>query len=286
MAKLKNNKKGKGNSTGKELTVYQEIEKGLPAVADLITEEDFKGYVDSGKMFLPWAKVRQKAEQDDKGRTLIEPGTFKLTDPISEKDIEDISSLQGSILATTPGRVYFKTLESPKPDCKSRDMITGTQFGKCAECEYNVWHGKKSRPGSGSPACAEIRNLCLLETYLGKVILVSIGRSGLRATDVFVAKAKQLKTDVEIDGKTKELSVPLYYIDVKIGLEFQKDPKPHFTPTYELQGLLPKEQIIEIKEIRAKGITDMFERTQEKMVHKADEYVGAEEEKNPKKTPF
>lgn len=250
----------------KEIVVQNGTDKILAKLSDVkIEPEDYQGYDDSGKLYIPFVSIRQKALKDGKGKTIKEPGAFKITDPVEDEERPDVESLKGTVIAWRVGRVYFESLDSKQPECKSPDGITGSVYGDCAACQYNQWHSEKSRPG-GAPACAEIRNLCFVDENQGAFIL-TLGRSGLKPFDLYDERLKRRKP-----------RPPHHFLKVEIGLEYQTEPAEHYTPKFKLIDVLPAEQRAEIKEQRKK-IIEMFKTGVEKMEHKPDDYLGEDDKK-------
>lgn len=258
--------KGKNN---KSVAILNGTDKILAKLPEKIEPEEYLGYDDSGKLYIPFVSVRQKDQKDDKGKITKEAGRFRISDPVEDEEREDVGKLKGTIVAWRVGRVLFKSLDSKQPDCKSPDGIRGSAYGDCATCEFNQWHSEKSRPG-GAPLCAEIRNVCFYDQSLGPFIL-TLGRSGLRPFDLYDEKLKRRKP-----------RPPHHFLLVEIGLEYQTEPAPHYTPKFSLLDVLPVEQRQEIKEERKK-IMDLFKTGVEKMEHKPADYLGEEEKKNIQK---
>lgn len=248
----------------KAVAVQNGTDKILAKLSDVeIKPEEYQGYDDSGKLYIPFVSIRQKALKDSKGKTIKEAGAFKITDPVEDEERSDVKNLKGTIIAWRIGRVYFESLESKQPECKSPDGITGSTYGDCSTCEYNQWHSEKSRPG-GAPACSEIRNLCFVDQSLGAFIL-TLGRSGIKPFDLYDERLKRRKP-----------RPPHHFLLIEIGLEYQTEPAEHYTPKFKLLDVLPVEQRAEIKEQRKK-IIEMFKTSVEKMEHRPDDYLGEDD---------
>ena len=258
--------KGKNN---KSVAVLNSTDKILAKLPEKIEAEEYLGYDDSGKLYIPFVSVRQKDQKDGGGKTTREAGQFRISDPVEDEEREDVEKLKGTIVAWGIGRVYFKSLEIKKPECKSPNGIQGSTYGDCATCKYNEWHGKESKPG-GVPACAEIRNICFIDQNVGPFVL-TLGRSGLKPFDLYDEKLKRRKP-----------RPPHHFLLVEIGLEYQTEPAPHYTPKLVLLDVLPVEQRQEIKKQRKK-IIDLFRTGVEKMEHKPEDYLGETERQNIQK---
>lgn len=257
--------KGKNNKSVAVL-MQNGTDKILAKLSDVqIEPEDYQGYDESGKLYIPFVSVRQKDQKDPKGKTVKEAGGFRISDPVEDEDREDVESLRGTIIAWKVGRVYFKSLDSRQPECKSTDGIRGSTYGDCAGCKYNQWHSETSKPG-GSPICSEVRNICFVEQDVGAFIL-TFGPSGLKPFDLYDEKLKRRKP-----------RPPHHFLLVEITLEYQTEPAPHYTPQFRLVDVLPPDQRQEIKKQREK-IMDLFKTGVEKMEHKPEDYLGDDEKR-------
>jgi len=255
------------NTKRKDLVPVSETQKIIAKLEDVsITEEDFEGYDHSGRLFIPYFSIRQKDLKDEAGKKTVQgAGGFKIVDPVEDGEKDDVEKLIGTIIAWKRGRVYFESLESKQPTCKSLDGLRGSKFGDCSTCEYNQWHSEKSRP-EGSPACAEVRNICFVDEKLGPGIL-TLGRSGLKPFDIYDELLKRQKP-----------RAPHHFLLVQINTEYQTEPAPHFTPKFKLLDILPKDQRSKIKEER-KLVMELFKTGVEKMDHKPEDYLGDDEKR-------
>lgn len=80
-------------------------------------------------------------------------------------------SFEFYVLHYYPNRVMWET-DEPGSDieCSSENNITGTKYGKCAECPHSQW-GEKERP-----RCTEFKNLVVQPTDLDASPLVLSGK--------------------------------------------------------------------------------------------------------------
>jgi hypothetical protein len=73
-------------------------------------------------------------------------------------------------VAHTKSRTLFPKENRPEhaglEECRSKDAVTGTRYGSCAECPYKDWDNEHDRP----PACSESNNFTVL-TPFGPAVL-------------------------------------------------------------------------------------------------------------------
>ncbi len=202
----------------------QELEK-----AGLITDKEFDGYAPE-KPLLVFCQIRQKDQKDEKGNIIQKAGKIKFND-----GRPDIESLQGIILMTQAGRVYFENVGDTQPKCKSLNGITSIYGDKCIDCPHFVFH----KDGS-APDCKALRNLLfLLEGEKNEPIIFTIGPSGLKHWRNFFAEWAKRK-------------IPPHYLEVSISSEFMQDKGEYYIPVFEVKRILKPEEIKTIKQERDK----------------------------------
>lgn len=131
------------------------------------TDRTGRELIASEDMILPsLALLQGSSEVVKQGVDGAKPGRFYLS------GVEEFFDPPLRVLAVahTKSRSLF-----PKPDraehagleeCLSRDAITGSRYGECAECPYKEWDNENSRP----PPCSESHNFIVL-TPMGPAII-------------------------------------------------------------------------------------------------------------------
>ncbi len=233
-----------------------------------ITEDDERGY-EQERPLTVYCRIRQKDKKSDDGKKTVQPaGGFTFQDPVAgETPDEDV--IEGVIVASFKGRVYFQSPDSPSPDCKSIDGLKGSRqqegdkFGYCDRCILGAFIG------DDRPECREIRNLCVVREKEPRAFVLAIGPSALKPWRIYDQKIFQETRKKKSDAKN-----PLHhFFVVSIGVEFKEMPAPHFVPVFKFTDILTEKQRAEIRELRA-GLFETFKAAIQAQDHRAEDYVG------------
>lgn len=81
-----------------------------------------------------------------------------------------VQFIDAVLVFTKPGRAYWPGAfqgGSEPPDCFSDDMLTGSKYGACKSCQFNVFGSKVGNDGQPGPgkACKEGRALYFMSQY-------------------------------------------------------------------------------------------------------------------------
>jgi hypothetical protein len=210
--------------------------------------------------------IRHKPLLSPDGKKAIRPAGGWRVGGSASLDEEDREFIEGTILDWTAARVFFRTMESTTPECKSKDGITGTVHGRCEECQYAKWSG------SERPPCRETRELFFMDLNGGGYV-VTLQPSGIKPFRLFYDRLrKQLA-----DKLGRDQGVPLHIFRVKIGTELTAKPQPHFTPTFEVAGVLSPEEKVKAREAK-KILASVFERSLETKSMEATDFLGKDRE--------
>lgn len=216
-----------------------------PALLEEIDQTDTEGY-EAPRQGLPIVSIRQKELKDPKtGDTMFQAGGFRIYDQISEaadqrpSDISGKAGLLVTILADQKSRVYFKDMNSDKPDCRSNDGKTGNPgiqgITDCSVCPLSQWHG------SDRPACSSQMNLLVYDHALSGCYVLRLGRSGLRPYD-------QFKTIVRRGGNGT--AIPYHALMVRVTTKYQPEPAPHYTPNFIVEKQVEIDDFRRMKSLR------------------------------------
>lgn len=212
-----------------EVNVFQEDIENLKQ-AGLLSEDEFEGYAPE-KPLLVFTQIRQKDLKDDLGNVIQKAGGFKYND-----GRPDTTRLEGIILMSQAGRVYFEHVGDTQPKCKSLNGITSIYGDKCVDCPHYNFH----KDGS-APDCKALRNLLFLIRADDKLeaVIFTIGPSGLKAWRNFYTEWMKKK-------------IPPHYLQVQIESEFKQDKGEYYIPKFSVVAILKPEMIKKIKEQREK----------------------------------
>jgi len=123
--------------------------------------------VEAEDLVLPSLKLLQgSSEEVKKGVQGARAGIFWLTG--AEEPFEP--PIRVLACAHTKSRSLFPKPDRPEhaglKECRSRDGVTGTEYGECALCPHKEWDNENKR----APACSESHNFTVL-TPLGPAIM-------------------------------------------------------------------------------------------------------------------
>lgn len=213
----------------------------LPAeIAAELSETDLQGY-EAPTDTLPIVSIRQKELRGENGKILFPAGGFMMYDRIAEaegtqiKDVDGEVGLAVTILGDQTSRVYFQSMESKKPDCRSLDGITGqgTPGGNCAMCSLNQWSN------GDRPKCTEQRNLLVYDHNVQGCYVLRLGRSGLSPYNLFKGLLK--RTGIRVP----------HVLKVRVSSAYNAEPAPHFVPVFDIQSAFSADELALLKKMQS-----------------------------------
>ena len=229
---------------------------------------------------LRFVGLRQKDLRDRDGRIVREAGRFR-TGKVSDLSYDDREELYVTVLAFTPGLVYFRDLNQVEPTCKSIDMKSGSRprevvdgkqyFGACETCHLGQW-------GSGGPkrkACRENRSIFAFDWGAEAPVVLRIGVSSLAPWQAY----DEHVTGIARRHFAKGGKVPFIHhmIAVKVGVEYRAEPAGHYVVRFAEPVTLPRDRQVAMAEFRAKALSD-FRDAVERADVEAEDYVGPSQE--------
>ncbi len=211
-----------------------------PELAELMDESDQNGF-EPPTTGLPRVQIRQKELRDkESGKKVVAgAGGFRIYDPVSQSAGVQTPDVDGEVgLILTPvldgtSRVYWPSLNDPKPSCKSLDgkFGQGNPGGECATCPMNQWvDGER-------PACNQQQNVLVYDWAMRTCYVFQLGRSALRPWSLF-------KAAVDRTGQ------PLHSFKIRVTSSYKSEPQPHFVPVFELGDQIDLESFKRIREVR------------------------------------
>ena len=215
------------------------------SLAAEITEKDYEG-IEATIGSLPTVSICQKPVTDDKGRTLFNPGGFKVHDRICKSHDIVIPHVAGdvgiefTILMDRTTRTYWPEGDFGKPHCNSVDSFNGIgkPGGNCAICPLSQFiDGER-------PDCSEYRKALVWDHNTNTCYILQFGRSALRLYDdhkAFIAKLTP-KGGMKIPLLALKLRVTTKYIAEIPGKEY-------FEPIFEIVEQIPLEQFRVFRQI-------------------------------------
>lgn len=212
--------------------VLDALGTALSKASDLVSPEHY--LEPHEKPQIMYMNVRQKELKGEKGRVIRQAGAFMIgkKDDLTYPDREE---LLVTILGYRPGRVYFKDLNSTKPDCKSDDLVHGSRpqetvngkkvFGECSDCWLSQW-------GSGvdgkRQACGENRRLFIVDWDNQRPYVLTVGRSSLRTFAAYEnLVTDQAKKLFKADAEGRYPSVH-HLLAVMAKLTYKEKPAGHY----------------------------------------------------------
>ena len=220
-----------GNGTAPEMN---------PELAGEIEDNDFDGY-DSAQEALPIVSIRQKPLADEKsGNVLYNAGGFRIYDPVtvsSGRVIPDQESLNITVLADQPSRVYWPQGNFDKPQCRSNDSKTGIGDPgvNCATCPKSQWvNGER-------PECTAQMNCLAYDHALQSCYILRLGRSALRPYTNFKATVKRIGNGIP---------APLHTFQLTITTKYETEPAPHYLPVFQIERQIDIELFRRVKQLR------------------------------------
>lgn len=229
-----------------------------PEVLAMLDESDRQGYEET-RDTLPIASIRQKPLVDDRGKTTLDAGGFKMYDKVSKANSIQIADVAGdtgltvTILLDKTSRSRWLKDDFTKPLCRSNDGVTGEgdPGGRCATCPMSKWTDGKR------PECGENRDLLVWDWSINAFYMLRLGRSGLTPYNLFRALLDRGQGCVPHAFKVRVVTV------------YKTEPLPHYVPVFEiLAEQVPIDMFKQFKEMR-RTMVDVFKKTSE--VATADE---------------
>lgn len=209
--------------------------------------------------------IRHKPLASPDGKKVVRPaGGWQVGG--SNSDEEDREYLEGVIIDWTQARVFFRSVEATTPECKSKDGITGSVHGTCAECPFSRWNGNER------PPCREVRELFFMDEK-GSGYVVTLQPSGIKPFRIFYDRIRR-----ELGDKIRpDQGVPFHIFKVRIGTELMERPKPHFIPTFQVVNVLSGEERKQAREAK-RVLYSAFERSLETKSMEATDFLGKDPE--------
>lgn len=237
-------------------------------VIGMMDESDFDGF-EQPSVRLPYVSIRQKDLKGEKGKLLRPAGGFRMVDK-SGVEVDDIDGDQGlivTILGDRRTRVYFESLTSAQPDCRSLDSLTGVgkPGGDCMKCQLSQWNNQAVKDEDRRPKCASQYNLVCYDWGSQSLYVLNVGRSGLAPWDDFKRSLQRNKVSIN----NKLMSLPPFALIVKVTTEYRDDKGQYYIPKFTRVKELSVETFKLVKEARETS-KELFSRTLE-VAHAGDD---------------
>lgn len=209
-----------------------------PALLAEVETTDFTGYEPS-RTSLPIVSIRQKPLVDERGKTIIEPGGFRIYDPVTVQSglvIPDQPSLDLTFMTEHSTRTFWEKGNLGNPNCRAGDgkFGIGSPGGDCAKCPMAQW------TNGDRPPCTFNANVLAWDHSAHVCYVKRFGRSGLRAWGNFKELVKRFA-----DGQ-----MPIHAMVVHLTTHFETEPAPHYIPVIEVAGQVGLDLFRKLKQFR------------------------------------
>ena len=224
------------------------------AVLDLSTlpqanAADMEGYDESNWKAFSYIQIRQKALQDEQGKTIRDPGQFRIYNEVLGDDIPDVEILDVVILAIR-GNARTRW-EDEKVACRSVDGVEGSttteepEHFKCADCEH--------RDVEGERGCRTSPLLVATHEKFGACV-IKFTRSAIKSIGIYEAKRSLAAKQAGYSSST----LPPHFLQTQITTVYKEKPQPHFVPKFEIVAALDIDTLKIVREQR-KSLLESFD---------------------------
>ena len=237
-----------------------------------------------------FSQIRQKPITNDEGDIIRKAGTFKFND-----GRDDSKEIKGTVIATYPAKVYWKSITDSEPTCKSNDGKTSLSGKICNDCELSKW-----QDGMKPPKCKGCINILVTEgipksmqDVRSNIFVLSVHGSSLKPWNKYftsLLKEELFPVNVITTFTTKHVkdNKGEYYIIVCEMV--RKTPDKSMNLIREIRKSVMEESRMALPErIEEEGeeripeeIQEEEEETQEGFPEEIHEEIETEEEEKPK----